>query len=101
MRVKIGTATYYANLLDILDSFLTSTGMALTPSFVGVGNGTISALGGSAGVAEIITVTLTSATAFGVVGSVSGSLGTGVVGTPFTSTKANLTVTAGTTAFVA
>jgi hypothetical protein len=101
MSAKIGSATSYADLLNILDSFLTSTGMALVPSFTGTGNGTIDALGGSAGVAETITVTFTSATAFGVVGSVSGSLGTGVVGTPFTSTKANLTITAGTIAFVA
>lgn len=100
MSLLTGTATDYADLLNTLDSFLTSTGMALTPSFVGTGNGTISALGGSAGVAEVITVTFTSATAFGVVGSVSGSLGTGTVGTPFTSTKANLTITAGGTAFV-
>jgi len=101
MSVKIGTATDYADLLNILDTFLTATGMALTPSFVGTGNGTIDARGGSAGVAETITVTFTSVTAFNVVGSVSGSLGSGVVGTPFTSTKANLTITAGGTAFVA
>ena len=101
MSVQTGSATDYADLLNQLDTFLTSTGMALTPSFVGVGNGTISALGGSASVAETITVTFTSATAFGVVGSVSGSLGTGVVGTPFTSTKTNFTITAGGTAFVA
>lgn len=100
MSVKIGTATDYADLLNILDTFLTSTGMALTPSFTGTGNGTIAALGGSASVAETITVTFTSATAFGVVGSVSGSLGTGTVGTPFTSTKTNFTITAGGTAFV-
>ncbi|MGH9746525.1 MAG: hypothetical protein ACRD59_10515 [Candidatus Acidiferrales bacterium] len=101
MSAKIGTATDYADLLNVLDTFLTSTGMALTPSFTGTGDGTIDALGGSAGVAETITVTFTSATAFGVVGSVSGSLGTGAVGTPFTSTKVNFTVTAGGTAFVA
>src|SRR5229473_5617349 len=101
MSVKIGSATDYADLLNVLDTFLTATGMALTPSFTGTGNGTIDARGGSAGVAEVITVTFTSATAFGVVGSISGSLGSGVVGTPFTSTKANLTITAGTTAFVA
>lgn len=99
MSVKIGTASDYADLLDQLDSFLTDTGMALTPAFTGAGNGTIDALGGSAGVAETITVTFTSATAFDVVGSVSGSLGSGVVGTPFTSSKANLTITAGSTAF--
>ena len=100
MSVKIGTATNYADLLNTLDTFLTATGMALTPSFTGTGNGTIAALGGSAGVAEVITVTFTDATHFGVVGSVSGSLGTGTVGVAFTSTKANLTITAGGTAFV-
>ena len=99
MSVKIGSATDYADLLNTLDTFLTGTGQALTPAFTGDGNGTIDAHGGSAGVAETITVTFTSATAFGVVGSVSGSLGTGVVGTPFASTKANLTITAGGTAF--
>jgi hypothetical protein len=100
MSVKIGTATDYADLLNQLDTFLTTTGMALTPSFVGTGNGTIAALGGSAGVSETITVTFSSATAFAVVGSVSGALGAGTVGVPFVSTKANLTVTAGGTAFI-
>lgn len=101
MSVLIGSATDYGDLLNQLDSFLTGTGMALTPSFVGTGNGTISALGGSASVAETITVTFTSATAFGVVGSVSGSLGTGTVGSAFINTKTNFTITAGGTAFVA
>jgi hypothetical protein len=100
MSVKTGTATDYADLLNQLDTFLTATGMALTPSFAGTGNGTIAALGGSASVAETITVTFSSATAFAVVGSVSGSLGAGTVGTAFASTKANLTITAGGTAFV-
>jgi hypothetical protein len=100
MSVQIGTATDYADLLNQLDTFLTATGMALKPSFVGTGNGTIVALGGSASVAETITVTFTDATHFGVVGSVSGSLGSGTAGTAFASTKANLTVTAGGTAFI-
>lgn len=99
MSVLIGSATSYTDLLNQLDSFLTGTGMALTPSFVGVGTGTIAALGGSASVVETITVTFSSSTAFAVAGSVSGALGSGTVGTPFTSTKANLTVTAGLTAF--
>jgi hypothetical protein len=99
VSIKIGTATDYADLLNTLDGFLTGTGQALTPAFTGAGNGAIDAHGGSAGVAETITVTFTSATAFGVVGSVSGSLGTGVVGTLFASTKANLTITAGGTPF--
>jgi hypothetical protein len=101
MSVKTGTATDYGDLLNVLDTFLTATGMALTPSFTGTGNGTIDARGGSASVVETITVTFSSSTAFSVVGSVSGALGSGVVGTPFTSTKANLTITAGGTAFVA
>jgi hypothetical protein len=100
MSVLIGSAANYADLLNQLDSFLTGSGMALVPTFVGIGTGTISALGGSAGVAETITVTFTSPTAFNVAGSVSGALGAGVVGTTFVSTKVKLTVTAGGTAFV-
>lgn len=100
MSVQISTASNFADLLNQLDTFLTSTGMALTPIYTATGNGAISAKGGSASVAELITITFTSATAFGVVGSVSGSLGTGTVGTPFTSTKANFTISPGGTAFV-
>ena len=99
MSVQTGTATDYADLLNKLDTFLTGAGQALVPSFVGAGNGTIAAAGGSASVAETITVTFSSSTAFAAAGSVSGSLGTGTVGTAFTSTKANLTITAGGTAF--
>jgi hypothetical protein len=101
MSVKIGSATSYSDLLNVLDTYLTATGMALTPSFTGVGNGTIDALGGSASVAEVITVTFTSSTAFNVSGSVSGALGSGTVGTLFSSTKTNFTITAGGTAFAA
>lgn len=101
MSVKIGSATDYADLLNQLDTFLTGAGQALTPSFVGTGNGTIDAHGGSASIAEVITVTFTTATAFGVVGSISGSLGSGTVGTLFTNSKAVFTITAGGTAFVA
>lgn len=54
----------------------------------------------SAAVVETITIALTSATAFSVTGSVSGAIGTGTVGTAFTSTKVNFTLTAGSTAFV-
>ncbi|MGH9782004.1 MAG: hypothetical protein ACRD33_09315, partial [Candidatus Acidiferrales bacterium] len=101
MSFVTGTATDYADLLNQLDTFLTSTGMALAPSYAGTGNGVMSgALGGSAGVAEIITVAFTSSTAFTVAGSVSGSIGSGTTGTAFTSTKVNFTITAGGTAFV-
>jgi hypothetical protein len=106
MSYQIGTATGYDDLLNQLDSFLTGQGMCLTPSFSGVGNGTISgpiagqsAIGGSAAVAETISIAFTSSTAFTVTGSVTGAIGTGTVGTPFTSTKINFTITAGGTAF--
>jgi hypothetical protein len=102
MSVQTGTATDYSDLLDQLDTFLTSQGMTLAPSYVGTGNGTIAGLiGGSASVVEVITITFSSATAFDVVGSVSGAIGSGVAGTPFTSAKINFTITAGGTAFVA
>lgn len=100
MSYITGTATDYGDLLNQLDTFLTGAGTALTPSYTGTGNGTINAQGGSASVPETITVTMSSATAFSVSGSVSGSLGTGTVGTAFTSTKTNFTITAGSTAFV-
>jgi hypothetical protein len=75
--------------------------MCLSPVFAGTGNGTISGLiGGSASVAEVITVTFTSSTAFSVAGSVSGAIGSGTVGTPFTSSKVNFTIAAGGVAFV-
>lgn len=101
MSAQIGTATDYADLMNQLDTFLTGIGQALVPSFTGTGNGTIDAHGGSASVAETITVTFTSSTAFNVTGSISGSLGSGTVGSLFTSSKVNLTITAGSTAFVA
>lgn len=107
MSYKIGTATGYDDLLNQLDSFLTGQGMCLAPSYAGTGNGTLggpaageSVLGGSASVAETITITLSSATAFAVSGSVSGSIGSGTVGTVFSSTKINFLITAGGTAFV-
>jgi hypothetical protein len=102
MSYQTGTATGYDDLLNKLDTFLTSQGMCLSPSFAGTGDGTISGLiGGSASVAETITVTFTSSTAFNVAGSVSGAIGSGTVGTPFTSTKVNFTIVAGGVAFVA
>lgn len=55
------------------------------------------AIGTTSSVYELFTITFTSATAFTVTGSVNGSLGTGVVGTLFTSSYVNFTVVAGTT----
>jgi len=70
-------------------------------SYSGTGNGAIQELeGGPDAIAETVTITMTSATAFGVSGSVSGSLGTGTVGTRFSSSKVKFLITAGDTAFV-
>ena len=102
MSFITGTATDYSDLLNQLDTFLTSQGMTLAPSFAGTGNGTISGLiGGSASVVEVFTIAFTDATHFTVTGSISGALATGVVGTAYASNKINFTIAAGGTAFVA
>lgn len=102
MSYEISTASSAEDLLNKLNTFLTANGKAYDPSYTGTGNGTISAWdGGASSVAETFTLTATSATEFTVVGSVSGSLGTATVGTPFSHAKLAFTLTAGTTAFVA
>lgn len=101
MSVKIGTATDVGDLLSQLDAFLT-VGHALEPQYTATGDGTIDGLiGTGVSVAETITVTFTSATAFDVSGSVSGALGSGTVGVAFSSTVAAFTISAGGTAWVA
>lgn len=74
-----------------------------TVSFNGLGNGTLSGItaGSNSVKPQTITVTFTSTTSYSVVGSVSGYIGAGVVGTGFVSPKLSLSVTAGSTAFVA
>lgn len=102
MSFQTGTATDYSDLLNKLDTFLTSQGMTLAPSFVGTGNGSISGLiGGSASVAEVFTILFTDATHFSVTGSITGALASGVVGTAYATTHINFTIAAGGTAFVA
>lgn len=102
MSTKSGTATTYADLLDQLDAFLCTTGHAWGLTFSGTGTGRLTNyLGTATTVTETITVTATSATSFSVVGSVSGALGTATVGTPFTSSVIDFTITAGGVAFVA
>jgi len=97
-----GTATDHADLLNKLDTFLTSQGMCTSPAYTGTGNGLISGLiGGSASIAENITITMTAPTTFNVVGSTSGSLGSGTLGTPFVNSKVNFTIAAGGVAFIA
>ena len=100
MSWEQGTATSYTDLLDKLNTFLLK-GHSLPPAYAGTGTGTVGGIIGSGtSVQETITVTFTSATAFGVVGSVTGSMGTGTVGTLFTHARASFTITAGGTAFV-
>jgi hypothetical protein len=100
MSWESGTATSYTDLLDKLNTFLTK-GHALPPSYTGTGNGLITGLIGTASsVQETITVTLTGATTFTVSGSVTGSMGSGTVDTPFSHANVAFTLTAGDTAWV-
>jgi hypothetical protein len=95
-----GTASGYLDLLDRLNTALTATGssFAVLPSGSNVGNGRVTAhSGGSASVSEVIHITFSDATHADVSGVVSGALGVATVGTPFTSTKVNFTLVAGTT----
>lgn len=101
---EIGTATDYADLLNKLNTFLTSRGSAFGLSFTGTGNGTLTAYsGGPDSVAETFTITCTAIApdsgTFEVVGSVSGNIGNATIGTPFSSTKINFTINDGTVDF--
>ena len=101
MSYEIGTATNAANLLDKLNTFLTTKGKAHGAVFAGTGNGTFTAWdGGASSLSETFTITATSPTAFSVVGSTSGSIGTATAGTPFVHAKLRFTITAGATPFV-
>lgn len=92
------------DLTDEADSFI-GVGVPVTSSItrVGAGNGTLSpVIVASAFVKpEKIDVIMTSALDFTVQGSLSGIVGTGTVGVPFTSNKVNFTVIAGSNAFSA
>jgi hypothetical protein len=98
---QIGVASDVADLLTKLNAFLTK-GHSLDPAYTGAGTGIIEGLIGTASsVLETITVTFSSSSAFSVSGSVSGSLGSGTVATPFTSSVCNFTIQAGGTAWQA
>jgi hypothetical protein len=102
MSYEIGTATNAVDLLNKLNTFLTSKGKAYGLSYTGTGTGKLTGWdGGASSVSETFTITATSATSFNVVGSVSGSIGSATVGTLFTHAKLTFTITAGGTAFVA
>lgn len=65
------------------------------------GNGTINGLvAGPLLVPETFTVSFTSPTAYAVSGNVSGSIGVGVVGSPFPNSRINFTINAGSVPFV-
>jgi hypothetical protein len=102
MSYETGTATDYMDFLDKLNTFLTAKGSAFGVSFAGTGTGKLTFYnGGASSVAEVFTLTATDATHFSAVGSISGSIGTITVGTPFTHAKLEITIAAGGTAFVA
>lgn len=101
MSWESGTANNYADLLDRLNTFLTK-GHALPITYGGTGNGTLNGLIGTASsVQETITVTWTSATAFTVTGTVTGSMGSGTVGTLFSHARVSFTAVAGGTPWAA
>jgi len=104
----VGNVAYVVRAnVDLTDAAETFIGIgvpvATTAVRVGVGNGTIGSITATSAFVkpESIDVIMTSATAFTVQGSLSGIIGFGTVGTPFTSSKVNFTVTAGMTAFSA
>lgn len=100
MSWETGSANHFADLLTKLDVFLLK-GHSLPPVYTGTGNGRISGvIGTAASVQETITITMTGATTFSVAGSITGAMGTGTVGTPYTHAKVAFTVNAGGTAWV-
>jgi hypothetical protein len=92
-----GLAQDAPDFLAQVDAFL-CVGHALEPSYSADNGGELADLiGTSSSVAEQVTVTFSGATAFSVSGTVSGSLGSGTVGTPFASSVAAFTAVAGDT----
>jgi hypothetical protein len=97
-RNSAGTApTLAAKLQGSPDSDVTTS---VTPG-ANTGNGHCTEVaGGPDCVAETYTITFTSATAFGVTGSVSGALAAGVVGTQYSKPTIGFLITAGSTAWI-
>jgi len=94
---EIGIAADYLDLADKMDAFLLK-GHTLQPVYTGSGDGRIDGLiGTAASVQEVITVVFSSTTEFTVAGSVTGSMGTGTVGTAFSHEKVSFTISAGST----
>lgn len=86
--------------VDLADTPVT-TYTAGAPSFVGAGNGTMTAVSvnQATAVAETWTITATSTTTFSVTGFVSGAQTVATVGTPYNNGKIAFTLTAGVTPF--
>lgn len=103
MAYRNGAAYGFMDLLLALKGFLESSELINNIVYTGAtGNGYISGERcADAATNETWTITFSSSTAFSVSGSVSGSQGSGTVGTEFTSTNTNVTFTviAGGTAF--
>jgi len=104
----IGNLAYVVRAnVDLTDAASQFVGVGLPRAgaitLVASGNGTLTGVSATSVFAqpEKIDVVLTSSTTFTVLGSISGIIGTGTVGTPFTSTTVNLTVNAGSTPFSA
>jgi flagellar hook protein FlgE len=96
----LATGTLIFNGNGVLTA--TTAPTATTPTYAGTGNGVLSGVTAGAGaVPETFTIAAVDATHFSVTGSVSGLLGTATVGTAFTSPQINLSIAAGSTAFVA
>jgi hypothetical protein len=90
------------DLTDAADTFLAvGTPVSGAVTRVGVGNGTMSVPTATSIFVkpEKFNVVMTGATTFTVVGVNTGIIGTGNVGSPFTSTRVNFTITAGSTPF--
>jgi hypothetical protein len=91
------------NLNDTPETFI-SLGVptASASAFVGIGSGTLT--GASAASAQVkpqdISVTFIAGDTFGVTGSVSGHIGSGIVGSPFNSSVVSFNISAGAASFV-
>lgn len=91
------------NLNDTPETFISlGVPVAGPATFNGIGNGSISGISAASALVkpQVLTVTFTSSTNFSVTGSVSGHVGSGVVGTPFGSTVVSFNTTAGVVPFV-
>jgi hypothetical protein len=106
MAVQIGFADDWLHQHYLFRLFITGAGIPPEDGAVAdagnTGNGEMTRIHGlNATVTETITVTLTSASAFDVVGSVTGALASGTVGVPYTSAVIEFELDAGTTPFIA